>query len=166
MEVINASRIDRTQPLFNPSSGVTLEDSEIVQKACSGSGSGGGKDCGVDITFGSDSDRTLTEMRYTFYSTDGQGSSPTQSHPKMELVDQDGNIIQTFQLRGDFQPVSVDVPNSDDPDDDLGEMRVRFKKGGSGAEVGPGDYFVISAIIDGKERETYFAAPMSGKSGG
>lgn len=141
MQIINASRIDRTNELINPTEEVTLEDSKIVT---SGSGNSGTDE--VDITFASGSSRTITSMRYTFYNTDGQGMAPTETHPTMELIDSSGNTIETFDIRGDFQPVDIDIPNSDDSDSNEGEVRVRFKKGGSAADVGPGDYFTISLI--------------------
>lgn len=142
-QIINASRIDRTQPLINPSDTVTIEDSKIVSP-----GPGNSGDDQVNISFASDSDRTITGIRYSFYNSDGQGNAPTETHPTMEIVDSDGNAIQSLDIGENFESVNIDIPNSEDSANDEGRVRVRFKKGGSTADVGPGDYFVVSIIIN------------------
>jgi hypothetical protein len=159
MEVINASRIDRTRPLLNPSNRLILEKAEITDANCPGVGSG--KSCEVTLTFDSPDSVDIEEMRYVFYSADSQGFSGADSQSFLNYTQPSPD--QRFEISGGFNEIDggpITVSGSED-------ITVQFyEKENQGHEVKQGEFFVISLLVDG-ERETFFISPTSssGKSG-
>ena len=160
MEVINASRIDRTQPLFNPSDTVAVTGSEFRQTNCGGS-SGNDGDCEVEIRLENlaNSERTIQEIRYVFFSADTQGNAdagPTASFEIQNFQNSDTDII----VKENFTDIS-DVEFSDGEEKSLIVHMFEDSAQNNPDDLGPGDFIVISMIIDG-ERQTYIFAPGDG----
>lgn len=147
LRVINASKINRTNPLINPPNGV-----KITGAACTGPPT----EDSVEITFESDSPKTITEMRYAFYSPDSAGVAAFSDYAFMVMTSPES---QTFELTGDYEDTDISV-------DSGGQVvTVHFEDdSGNTANVTPGD-FVVTEILVQDVRRTFFFAP-TGCSGG
>ena len=164
LQVINASKIDRTEPAFNPEDGVIYKSAvfDSDPAACGGGGGGGGPACVLRVTFENtgSTDRTFTEGRYTFFVEGGQGAAPAsvdgratiQTSPPTELV-----------LLDDTKPLNKQITIEDGTTETV-EFKIEAEDNNGNLEpldISEGDYFVISFIVDGEVRRTYFIAPGS-----
>lgn len=159
LQVINASRIDRTVPLFNPGTGIIVQETEIIgdtegEPKC---GASPGVTCEVEVTFENTQGNELVadEGRYLFYNDDTQGSAGTETHRQVKVVESGGDSV-TFPIQAELKSATTDgisfSPSS------TTTLSFKFEdSGGNPVEVQEGDWFVVTFVVEDKAR-TYFIA--------
>ena len=100
----------------------------------------------------SETDRTISQVRFNFYSQDSQGGAGTNS--PTSAVFNGGET--TLDLRGPFQDVSVPVNAGDET-----TLTFKFQTEESGNKrlVDEGDFFVFTVLYADGDAATYFVAP-------
>lgn len=157
---------------INPNAidGLVLQDATIDDDACStGGGPGGGgppggsnpPDCQVQFTLENLDDgdgKTITEVRYAFYSVDRRSDSTRDAPPQVELR---GEGV-TLQVRGQFTTIDRQIAAGGSTTFDA---RFEQSNGQPYDEVKQGDFFVVTALVDlngdgtADESSNYFVAP-------
>lgn len=163
IEVINASRIDRTTPLFNPGSGVVIEGAELIGN------DGGETQCGsppnkqtceVLVTFNNteSQDATVTAVRYPFYSDDTNSKSGIDEFGLVEITPPTGSA-KGYEALDTFQPAPGPGDSFDFNASSTTTLSFKFKKQdgdvNTAEPVSVGDWFVIELEINGQS-QTYF----------
>jgi len=152
VRVINASKIDRSAPLFNSPSGLRIKSATIGDANCQGLGAG--KSCEVDLTLEtSGEDISINKFRYVFYSADSQGFSGDDSPAFVRLTSV--SPPEDYDVSGEF----VAVPGSPTADPETTLTLEFYEDNNQGLEVKETDFFVISVITDEGVRETFFVSP-------
>lgn len=161
LHVINASKINRTQPLFNPEQGVIVRAANFTSEGCTPGG--GISTCHLNVVFENTAGepRTLTKGRYVFYTGDSQGNAP--SDPSGLAVLKNTNPDTELIFGGETKQLSPSIQFSPGEQKTI-EFKVYEGETTSSDEISisEGEYFVFSFIIDNTKRETYFVAPADG----
>lgn len=160
LQVVNGSRVDRTTPLFNPGSGVTISGVTIIGDDPGESECGSGSDkaiCEIEVTFESDSDITADEIRYSFYSDDTSSSAGIDTYPNLEIMELPSGPSKTYEI----QSTAESTPGPGITFDSSGTTTVSFKfldsaETAPSDRIQPGDWFVIELTFDNGQSQTYF----------
>jgi len=167
LQVVNGSRVDRTSPLFNPTSGVTVTDVELLDSnddKCEPEG----VTCKVRVTFEKAEGDTVTvdEARYSFYADDTQSQSGVESFPQFRMDVVGGDSGGPYTIGGEFEP----APDEFDVGSDGTDVIFRFdpKQGDSNSypSVEEGDWFVLELTIDGQSRAYFLVIQNDVDEGG
>lgn len=161
MQVINASRIDRSQPLVNPPDGVVLKDSQIIDDStCTGLGAGN-DGCKVKVTLENQrsQDVDIEEIRMVFLQTDSQGGASTMTSGSAKITSPTTYSTVVLPYGGEFKELTPPpIISTGTAPSNQESLTFAFRSStGSRIAINEGDFFVMSLIIDG-ERETYFAS--------
>jgi len=164
MDIINPSRVDRTQPLANPPDGVVLQSANIQSDSCSKEKVGPGKDCDVMVTWQNQGsqDVDVEGIRAVFFNADSQGAASASSSGITAKINSPSKYAGTIlPVGGDRKKLTPPLTIEKDTANNEESIVFEFtNKDGKEMTVNDGDLLIISLIIDG-ERETYFISPSS-----
>lgn len=156
LRVINASKINRTRPLFNSPNGIVVKRSNFTDN-CGGTAD---KDCHLNVVLENlaGETRTVTDIRYTFVKSDNFNRGATTNSGAIELQPS-GPLLE---LKNEYEPVSIVMSDSGPDREQTLEFHV-CKSDCNGnddlIDLENGDFFVVEVIIDGSERKTFFFSP-------
>lgn len=167
LRVINGSKVNRTNPLINDPGGIIVEGANFTDADCVPGGGGNEKDCELNIKFRNNAGdtRSITKIRYGFYSADSQGAAPSDPSSKMEIQNL-GNAGTDLVIKGRYKSLTPEPSIAPGATTVLTVHTFEDESESTALAIDESEFFVIEVVVDTGVRRTYFFAPNDASTGG